>query len=79
LELRARLADRHQAQGFFVRGKRQYALHLGIIECADYDRPELQRGGLQMDVLGGVPDLHVHIAFRVVTYIAVKEKEQTAL
>ena len=64
LELRARLADRHQAQGFLVHGKCQYPLHLGIIECADHDGPEIERDGLQMDVLRGVPDLHVHIAFR---------------
>ena len=64
LELRARLADWHQAQGFLVHGKCQYALHLGIIECADYYGPELEPYGLQMDVLSGVPDLHVHIAFR---------------
>ena len=61
LELRARPADRHQAQWFLVHSQCQYALHLGIIERADHDGPEIKRDGLQMDVLSGVPDLHLHI------------------
>jgi hypothetical protein len=39
-------------------------LHPGIIEGADYDGPQIERDGLQMDVLSGVPGLHVQITFR---------------
>jgi hypothetical protein len=53
LELRARLADRHQAQGFLVHGKCRYLLCRRIIECADHDGPEIERDRLQVDVLSG--------------------------
>ncbi len=47
----------------FVHGKCQYPLHLGIIECADHDSPEIERDGLRMDVLSRVPDLQLHVTF----------------